>query len=399
MLGPMADLSAETLDYGRRATEALLGLDRLFRTEGREDSAEGLAVVSLDREFRHRPRPFADYHEAGQAFETLRRAAASLAEADRRAYYDDLCHSSLAFIQWRRSGLAFTRQIQDFLHVPPEPASEAEIGELRDRIGDCLAGMGFRGPLSEQCAAWEERCRIPAQEVPAVLQELLEEAWTRTEERLLPIPRPRSDGMRVVAVTGAAFNARCDYLSRKIELNVDPVLTRPGLKHLAAHEGCPGHYLQFTLRQTLAESGEAPADVLLSLVNSASSSVFEGIGDSGITMLDWMETDDDRVQSLMNLYRAAIGTEAAWQIHALGWPVEEVAGHLAGRSLIGGEGWVANRVKFIQSPARAVLIWSYWWGERVVTNAWRRVRADQRGDFLRFLHGRMHSNRSIEMFE
>lgn len=105
------------------------------------------------------------------------------------------------------------------------------------------------------------------------------------------------------------------------------------------------------------------------------------------------------MQSLMNAYRAGIGTEAAWQLHALGWPAQRVADSLSERSLVGGEGWVANRIKFIQSPARAVLIWSYWWGERVVTGAWKRIGAYRREAFLRFLYGRMHSNASIEMFD
>ncbi|MBK5255049.1 MAG: hypothetical protein JJE39_03370 [Vicinamibacteria bacterium] len=240
---------------------------------------------------------------------------------------------------------------------------------------------------------------MPAEQVPAVLEGFLDEAWRRTEDRLLKIPRPQSDGMHVVPVTGVAFNARCDYLSRRIELNIDPILTRPGLKHLAVHEGYPGHYVQFALRATMAEADQAPADVLLSLVNSASSSIFEGIGDSGLTLLEWMETDDDRFQSLMNAYRAGIATEAAWQFHALGWPAQRVAAALSERGLVGGEGWVANRVRFIQSPARAVLIWSYWWGERLVSGAWRRVRAYRRDDFLHFLYGRMHSNASIQMFE
>ena len=33
--------------------------------------------------------------------------------------------------------------------------------------------------------------------------------------------------MKVKAVSGVAYNARCDYLNRTIELNVDPTLTRP----------------------------------------------------------------------------------------------------------------------------------------------------------------------------
>jgi len=390
-------LSRESLGFGGRAMTALLGVDALYRRESAD--GDGLAVVNLDAQGRYAADAFSSYADAARCFEELRTEAGRLPEADRRVYYDALCHSTLAFITWRRTGLPFLEQIRDFLHVPAEPAPVEELEALQGRMGALLAGMGYQGDLRSQCAAWEDRNRVPADQVPAVLEGLLEEAWRRTEERIIRIPRPRSDGMHVVPVSGVAFNARCNYLNRRIELNVDPVLTRPGLKHLAVHEGYPGHYLQFTLRATMAESGEAAADVLLSIVNSASSCIFEGIGDSGITMLDWMDSDDDRVQALMNVYRAGIGTEAAWQFHALGWPARKVADSLADRSLVGGEGWVANRVKFIQSPSRAVLIWSYWWGERVVTKAWNRIGAFRRDSFLPFLYGRMHSNASIELFE
>jgi hypothetical protein len=227
----------------------------------------------------------------------------------------------------------------------------------------------------------------------------MDEAWNRTEERVMEIPAPRSDGMRVSTVSGVAFNARCDYLNRTIELNIDPTLTRPGLKHLAVHEGYPGHYLQFKLRETLFRAELAPADNLLSVVNTASSSVFEGIADTGMEMLDWITSDDDRVLALLNRHRAGIGTGAAWRLHALGWPREKVADWLRAQSLVGGEGWVDNRMSFISAPSRAVLIWSYWWGERVVAPAWRRVPAPRRPEFLRYLYGRMHSNSTVEMFE
>ena len=59
---------------------------------------------------------------------------------------------------------------------------------------------------------------------------------------------------------------------------------------------------------------------------------------------------------------------------------------------------MANRMRFISAPARAVLIWSYWWGEPVVTSAWRSVAPERRPDFLRYLYGRMHSNSTVGMF-
>src|SRR5262249_24760145 len=114
-------LAERTLAYGRAVADALLGLDAHYRREsGVED---GLAVVNLGAEGGLPPEPFAPYAEARPRFEDLRREAAALPEADRRAYYDALCHSTLAFVAWRTDGLSFADQLADFLHVPAEPAS------------------------------------------------------------------------------------------------------------------------------------------------------------------------------------------------------------------------------------------------------------------------------------
>lgn len=388
--------SHATLALGLRAMAALLGVDALYRAESGD--GDGLAVLNMDTEGRHAPESFASYEEARRCFEELRADTAHLPEEDRRVYYDDLCHSTLAFIARRTGGLPFGRQLGDFLHVPAAPAGDEELDALRAGIHRLLGKLGYGGDLSDRCRAWEERNRVAPEDVPEVLRDLLDQAWDRTEERLLPIPAPRSDGMRVATVTGVAYNARCDYLARTIELNVDPVLTRPALKHLAVHEGYPGHYVQFKLRETWAAEGSAPADVLLSVVNTASSSVFEGIADAGMEAVGWVDSADDRVQAFLNRYRAGIGTVAAWRLHAEGRGEEEVSDWLRAHALVGGEGWVANRMRFIAAPSRAALIWSYWWGERTVAPAWRRAPEGRRDEFARWLYGRMHSNQSVGMF-
>src|SRR5262245_24510276 len=131
-------LSEATLALGRRATTALLGVDALFRAESGD--GDGLAVVNLDTDGRYPADGFAGYADARGAFEALRRDAASLPEADRRAYYDQLCGSTLAFIRWREAGLGFQDQLREFLHVPAEPVPEAELEALRGRMRILLDG-------------------------------------------------------------------------------------------------------------------------------------------------------------------------------------------------------------------------------------------------------------------
>ena len=342
--------------------------------------------------------PYPDYAAAIAAWEDLDRASAALPEADRRLYYHQLCASTTAFMRWRMNELPFAQQLGEFLHVPAAPASDTELDALRGELRDLLTAMGYSGDLVAQCAAWQERNRVPPDEVGPTLTALFDEAWDRTEA-ILPIPAPKSDGMQVEPVSGVAFNARCNYLERKVELNIDPVLTRPALKHLALHECYPGHYVQFKLREVWYREGLAPADGLLSVVNTASSSPFEGIADNGIFLLDWFEGDDDRVQHLLSRYRSGIGTVAAWKLHAGGQPEPTVRDWLRQQSLGGGEGWVDNRMRFIAAPARAVLIWSYWWGQAVVTPAYQAVSPERRPAFLEYLYGRMHSLQTIALFQ
>src|SRR5882672_7051271 len=96
--------SEATLAYGRRTMTALLGVDALFRAE--TGDGEGLAVVNLDGLGQYPPDAFAGYADARRAFLALRAEASALPEADRRIYYDQLGHSTLAFIAWRERGLS-----------------------------------------------------------------------------------------------------------------------------------------------------------------------------------------------------------------------------------------------------------------------------------------------------
>src|SRR5438309_4434003 len=100
--------------------------------------------------------------------------------------------------------------------------SRTTIVRLQRNLHVLLFEMGYDGSLGEQAQAWETRNRVPPDEVAGTLQGIMDEAWDRTVERM-EIPAPKSDGMQVRTVSGAAFNARCDYLHRTVELNIDPV--------------------------------------------------------------------------------------------------------------------------------------------------------------------------------
>jgi len=388
------------MELAEAVTTAVLGVDALWqhmlKAEPTDAISDRLVVLNMSRA--HVPDVFVTPADARDRLTDLQAQTRDLPEPDRRLYYDQFCGSTIAFTHWLEGNLPFEWQLPAFLHVPAERVSDARIDALKTELRNTLNRLGYTGDLSAQAAAWEARHRVPPDEVAGVLAELMDEAWDRTN-RVIEIPADKSDGMRPIAETGVPYNARCDYEQREVALNIDPILTRPALKHLAVHECYPGHYLQFKLGEVWYASGDAPADLLLSVVNTASSCTFEGIADVGMHMIDWIEGDDDRLQSLLTRYRSAIGTRAAWRLHAEGWSAEAVRDELARDALIGGDGWIDNRMGFISAPDRSALIWSYWWGEELVLPAWQAVAPERRPDFYRFLFGRKHSPQSIAMFE
>jgi hypothetical protein len=397
-------LSDTTMRYAEELTPALLGLDALYAAErGKSTSGTGGDIerlVVLNLSDRHSPEPLATYSDARNRFAELRSLAAELPEADRRIYYAQTCASAIAFATWREQALAFSDQISHFLHVPARPATDAELSTLRTGMRDLLLELGYSGDLRAQLASWEEHQRVTADEVKGVLNDLLSEVWDLAAGRM-DIPAEKSDGMHVETVTGVPYNAMCDFSRRLIRLNVEPTLTRPGLRHLAVHEGCPGHYVQFKRRQVGYAEGRVPADALLSVVNTASSTTFEGIADVGMDVIGWQTSLDDRLAGLLTRFRAGLGTRAAWRLHAEGASPGAVRDELLREALVGGEDWVDARMRFISAHDRAALIWSYWCGEPCVRPVWQRVRTDtgRQQAYFAYVYDRMHSAESIAMFD
>ncbi len=394
----------KTLAFAEELTSMLLGLDALYAAEqghgerGSGGDIERLVVLNMST--RHQPSPLSSYAEARARFGDLRVLAAELPEPDRRLYYGQVCSSATAFATWRESGLPFDRQISDFLHVPAAPASDAQLDDLRRSMRTLLTDLGYAGGLDAQFAAWEEKLRVPADEVKGVLTDLLADCWDRTEE-IMEIPASRDDYMQVETTSGVPYNAMCDFSRRLIRLNIDPVLTIPGLRHLAVHEGCPGHYVQFKRREVGYARGTTPADGLLSVVNTASSTTFEGIADVGVDVIGWRTDLDGRLGELLARYRSGLGTRAAWRLHNEGWPADKVRDELQRDALVGGEGWVEARMRFIARHDRAALIWSYWHGAPSVSAVWEQVRLDpeRRTPYFDYIYGRMHSPQSIALFQ
>ena len=388
-------LSDQTLRYGEEFYAITLGIDRLYRKEigiSVEDLHEGLVVLDLGKK---QAKNYAGYEEAREVLADYSRLAFALPEADRRLYYSQACLTLDSFCASRMGLLpSLSAQVGLFLHVDPAPISDAEIDALKRAIRQQLNTMGYSGDLQRQCSDWEQKNIVPADEVQETMTALMIEARERTGGI---IELPEGDYYRAVTARGCAFNAASYYEERQVVVNIDPVLTLPGLRHLVCHECYPGHFMQFSLRQRLYERGLAAADGLLSVCNHSSSATFEGIADAGIEFISWIENDDDRLMLLLSELKSALGTAASYRLHERKQTPQTVEAWLREQALVGGEGWVANRMRFISDLSRSALIWSYWRGDQGVFAVWRRIAAEDRAGFFASIYDRLHTVQSMQL--
>jgi len=383
-------LDRTTLAYAERLARAYRGLDALHRATNPEDPW-GLVVLDMAED--RSPTAFAGWDAARAAFARLAEEAADLVEADRRSYYTDLCRSALTVIAWneRDGALPLEEQVAGFLAAEPRPASDAELDAVRTELARELAAAGHEGPLREAAASWEAANRVATDDLVATMERLMDEALERTAA-VFDVPMPRLP--RVTLVRGAAFNARCDFARGVVELNADPVITLGDLRHLVVHEVVPGHCLQFETRKLAVREGWGGADGLMSLVKSAGSPLFEGVADAGNELIAWNEPVD-RITALVSRLRAGIGTVAAWGLHRDGWSRDRARAYLAEHALVGGPGWVENRLGYIAPKGRGAHVWSYWLGEQALRPVYTRHADGVPAQELRTIYGRMHSLASL----
>lgn len=383
-------LDRSTLAYAERLARAYRGLDALHRAANPQDP---WGLVVLDMADDRSATTFAGWDAARATIARLSEEAADLVEADRRCYYTDLCRSALTVIAWneRDGALPLEDQVAGFLATEPRPASEPELDAVRGELTLELAAAGYDGPLRHAAQAWERDTRVPTDELVPTMVRLMQEALDRTVA-VFDVPMPALP--TVSLVSGAAFNARCDFARGVVELNADPVITLGDLRHLVVHEVVPGHCLQFETRRLAAREGWGGADGLMSLVKSAGSPLFEGVADAGNELIAW-NGPVDRVTALVSRLRAGIGTVAAWGLHREGWSRERARAYLAEHALMGGAGWVENRLGYIAPKGRGAHVWSYWLGEQALRPVYARHPDGPPAHDLRSIYGRMHSLASL----
>ncbi|WP_229670789.1 hypothetical protein [Deinococcus aquiradiocola] len=383
---------------GRQLTALTVGMDhlerRLSRGHGVLDS-EGLVPIYLGDDLVP-PLNLDDWDAVHSELDDLERQTARYPAGVRRTFLQDMLRSlRTATRLFEGEELSFREKLEGLVGVPAQPVSADALHDMHAQLAVLLERAGLRhGPLADQVVRWEQERALDAGQLEPTFLALMTEAQRRTDARIYPTG---DYTMRLNALRGVPFTARCNFTAGQMDLNIDLNFTRAALKHLVCHEVFPGHSTQLLYTRDKAASGECSADVLLCTTNAVTGCVQEGIGDQGVDLLDWTEDEDDAVHVLLRRIRSASATSAAWYQMGEGWSEDRVHTYLE-RTSFGQKPWIEGRIRFASYSFRGPFIASYWFGNEAVREVRERVTAEQWPEFISFLYGQMHSPRSIGQF-
>lgn len=390
----------ESLDHklSQEYTRIVLGIDDFYRKNllsGSEDSLdqEGLVPINLTKET---PNSYSSWNEIFEDLEVLRSNYSTVQSEVRRNYMQQQIGSILRLARWRSGEkIPFRENVRGLLYVNENPFSEAERKALHNRLESLLIQKGFSGTLKEKVEKWEQAQHVPSQKVESVLKDLLSQGKERVVQKMFK--EMEDVEVTPVVVKGVPYSAYCDYVGGKMYINGDLSYTYESLKHLVTHESFPGHTTHMRIRELGVQSGDIPLDAGLVITNTASSSIFEGIGDNGIDFIDWTDSLDDEIYKVYQEIKSISGINAAHMIHAEGKADEEVSEFLRDFAF-GEENWIRSRLRFFKHTLRAPFIYSYWRGNEAVKETYNRLSEDRKTAFYEFLYKNMLSADTVKQF-
>ncbi len=395
----MTQLAAQDHDFGRRLTALAVGIDQLERRltngQGVLDD-EGLIPIYLGNDLVS-AETFETWDEVFVQLEKLEFEALTYPPGYRRVFLIAMIDSLRAAAQlFNGTDLSFSEKLERLVGVPARAVPSEQLEDMRSNLETMLGKSGYHhGNLSERVMRWESERFLESEQIEATFEALMLEGQQRTDALVFATKDYR---MRLNLVSGVPYTARCNFNKGLMDLNGDLKFTRSALKHLVAHEVFPGHSTQLLYTLDAAKQGSSTPDVLLCTANTVVGTIQEGIGDQGIHLIDWIESEDDAIFMALRRLRSAAATSAAWYQMAEFWTLEKVRDFLQDTAFP-QPAWREGRLRFAAHPFRGAFIASYWFGDEAVGEVRERTKPENRQAFVKYLYAQMHTPSSLRMFE
>ena len=394
----MAEFLEHDHDFGRRLTALAVGMDQLERRLSQGNGAldgEGLIPIYLGDDLVSAV-VLETWDQVFTHLDQLELEANVYPVGARRVFLTAMIDSLRAAAQlFNGAELSFSEKLERLVGVSAQAVPAEQLENMRIKLEIMLDAAGYKqGSLSERVGRWENERFLASEKIEATFKALMLEAQQRTDAMVFPTKDYR---MKLNLVRGVPYTARCNFNQGLMDLNGDLEFTPSALKHLVAHEVFPGHSTQLLYTLKAAQNGLSTPDVLLCTANTVVGTIQEGIGDQGIHLIDWIESEDDAIFMALRRLRSAAATSAAWYQMGENWTLERVRQFLQ-NTAFPQTAWLEGRLRFAAHPFRGPFIASYWFGDEAVREVRERTNPSNRKAFIEYLYTKMHTPLSLGMF-
>ncbi|WP_342506088.1 hypothetical protein [Sporosarcina sp. FSL K6-2383] len=395
---PLIKYESSDFIASERYVRIVQGLDDYFKannTSGTDAvlNDEGLVPINLTT---ITPKVYSNTAEIIFDLEELKNEYKKLNSEIRSFYMMKQINSLISLVKWSSNEkFDFRRQVREFLYVNENPWTTTQAGLLHFTLQEKFKKIGLTEDVHSNYMKWKQDRLIPTEEIESTLNTLLEMAKVDVMEKMFP--EVESVQVKVKIVHDVPYSAYCDYVNETMIINGDLEYTYESLKHLATHEVFPGHTTHMHIRESQYLKGNVPADAALVITNTASSPIFEGIGDNGMDFIDWNHTINDEIGEIVQTIKSVAGMNSSYQLNELQKDPTEVASFLRNFAF-GQEEWIESRMRFIKHPLRGPFIYSYFRGYEGVRESFKQISNEQKQRYFEFLYHNMLTTDELKLF-
>jgi hypothetical protein len=169
---------------------------------------------------------------------------------------------------------SFADEAEGSYGVRPTRTDEAVFEAALVELDDLLPGSGS---VAERHERWRQSSMVPAEQVEATVQAVIEVARAATRDL---IELPAGEDVQVEMVHDVPWMGFCEYLGggqSRISVNGDLALSAIELLHLVLHETYPGHHAERACKDARLVQGRGLLEESVVLVPTPQSLITEGI--------------------------------------------------------------------------------------------------------------------------
>lgn len=273
------------------------------------------------------------------------------------------------------------------LDIEAKVVREQDISELRRSLEALLRKKDYQGNLGDMVREFEKKRLVLGDRLRDIFFNLVNEAKSQTQKVFRLPPGEEVDLAVAEDVPWSSDNKYLGSYRSLIRLNTNLPVTSTSLPISVTHQTYPGHHTEHVLKELELFSIRHQLEASIIMVNTPQSTMSEGLAETSRKfILGEPAMVEDRIQELLTRLRRAVRVNAALMIYEKRLDVEDAKQYFVEEGAY-DEKEAEQGVRFVLDPLWRTYLFTFYEGERIVAEAWKRARESGKEElFLQVLY-------------